>query len=99
MFIFAIVSRAAPGNVQQSVRPTVQPERENGHLPIILLSITNKMQRYTIFFITVSALPFAGSFSARHQELKNCTHSIWYVPGLLLPLASLAHTRCCVYSS
>jgi len=40
------------------------------------LSITNKKQRYTIFFITVSALRVSGGFSAHHQELKNCTHSI-----------------------
>jgi len=40
------------------------------------------MQRYTIFFITVNALHVSGGFSAHHQELKNCTHSIWYVPGL-----------------
>jgi hypothetical protein len=44
------------------------------------------MQRYTIFFITVDALHVSGGFSAHHQELKNCTRSIWYVPGLLLLL-------------
>jgi hypothetical protein len=52
-------------------------------LEYILLSTTNKMQRYTIFFIIVNALHVSGSFCARHQELKNCTHSIWYLPGLL----------------
>jgi hypothetical protein len=36
----------------------------------ILLNITNKMQRYTIFFITVNALHVSGGFSAHHQELK-----------------------------
>jgi hypothetical protein len=41
------------------------------------------MQRYTKFFIIVNALHVSGGFSAHHQELKNCTHSIWYVPGLL----------------
>jgi len=41
------------------------------------------MQRYTIFFIIVNALHVSGGFSALHKELKNCTHSIWYVPGLL----------------
>jgi hypothetical protein len=41
------------------------------------------MQRYTIFLIVVSALHVSGGFSAHHQELKNCTQSIWYVPGLL----------------
>jgi hypothetical protein len=42
------------------------------------------MQRYTILFIIVNAIHVSGGFSAHHQELKNCTHSIWYVPGLLL---------------
>jgi hypothetical protein len=46
------------------------------------------MQRYTIFFISVNALHVSGSFSAHHQELKNCTHSIGYVPGLLAAAAS-----------
>jgi hypothetical protein len=44
------------------------------------------MQGYTIFFIIVNALHVSGGFSAHHQELKNCTQSIWYVPGLLLQL-------------
>ena len=47
------------------------------------LSITNKMQRYTIFFITVNSLHVSGGFSAHHQELKNCIHSIRYMPSLL----------------
>jgi hypothetical protein len=41
------------------------------------------MQHYTVFFIIVTALHVSGGFSAHHQELKNGTHSIWYVPGLL----------------
>jgi hypothetical protein len=41
------------------------------------------MQRYILFFITVSAVHVSGGFSTHHQELKNCTHSIWYVPSLL----------------
>jgi len=64
------------------------------------------MQRYIIFFITVYALRVLGGFSAHHQELKNCTHGIWYVPGSLAWLSwkssnstTLAHTRCCAYSS
>ena len=47
------------------------------------------MQRYTIFFIIVSALHVSGGFSAHHQELKNCARSIWYVPGLLAATASV----------
>jgi hypothetical protein len=58
------------------------------HRYCILLSTTNNMQRYTIFFINVNALHVSGGFSAYHQELKNCTHSIWYVPGLLAATAS-----------
>jgi len=34
------------------------------------------MQRYTTFFIIVNAVHVSGGFSAHHQELKNCTHSI-----------------------
>jgi len=41
------------------------------------------MQRYTIFFITVNALHVSGGFSAHHQELRNCTRIIGYVPSLL----------------
>ena len=47
------------------------------------------MQRYTIFFITVNALHASGGFSAHHQELKNCTHSIGYMPSLLAATASV----------
>jgi hypothetical protein len=45
------------------------------------------MQRFTIFFINVNALHVSGGFSSHHQELKNCTHSIWYVTGLLAATA------------
>ena len=53
-----------------------------------LLSTTNKMRRYTIFFIIVNALHVSGGSCAHHQELKNCTHSIWYMPSLLAATAS-----------
>ena len=36
----------------------------------IYLSITNKMQRYTMIFITINALHVSGGSSAHHQELK-----------------------------
>jgi hypothetical protein len=45
----------------------------------IPLSITNKMQRYTIFFMAVSAVHVSGSFSAHHQELKLYTQHLVYV--------------------
>jgi len=41
------------------------------------------MQRYTIFFITVNGLQVSGGFSAHHQEFKNFTYSIGYMPSLL----------------
>jgi len=47
------------------------------------------MQRYTIFFIIVSALHVSGGFSPHHQELKNCTHGIGYMAGLLAATASV----------
>jgi hypothetical protein len=50
----------------------------------IPLSITNKMQRYTIFFIAVNAVHVSGSFSAHHQELKLYIQHL--VACLLLPL-------------
>ena len=53
------------------------------------------MQRYTVFFITVNALRVSGGFSAHQQELKNCTHSIWYVPGLLAATASVGELETC----
>ena len=46
------------------------------------------MQRYTIFFITVSALHVSGGFSAHHQELKNRAHSVGYMSSLLAATAS-----------
>ena len=55
----------------------------------LLLSITNKMQRYTICFIAVNALHVSECFSAHHLELKNCTHSIWYRSSLLAATASV----------
>jgi hypothetical protein len=54
----------------------------------ILLSTTSKMQLYTIFFIIFNAVHVSGHFSAHHQELKNCTHNICYVPGLLAATAN-----------
>ena len=44
------------------------------------------MQHYTIFYYCQYSTRF-GCFSAHHQEL-NCTHSNWYVPGLVAATAS-----------
>jgi hypothetical protein len=55
----------------------------------VFLSTTNKMQRYTIFFIAVSALHILSGFSAHHQELKNCTCSIGYLSDLFAATANV----------
>jgi hypothetical protein len=47
------------------------------------------MQRYTIFFIIVNALHVSCGFSAHHQELKKCTHSIGYMSSLFAATASV----------
>jgi hypothetical protein len=52
----------------------------------IILSITNKVQRCTIFFITVNAVHVSGGFSAHHQELKT-VHAA-YMSSLLAATAS-----------
>ena len=58
------------------------------YLIIIFLNITNQMQRYTIFFITVNAVHVSGGFSAHHEKLKTVhTASGIYQACLLLPLA------------
>jgi len=59
---------------------------------VFFLSITNKVERYIMFFIIVSALRVSGGFPAHHQELKNCTYSIWYVTSLLAATASASST-------
>jgi hypothetical protein len=61
----------------------------------IPLSITNKMQRYTIFFIPLNALHVSGCFSAHHQELKPYTQHLVYVK-LLAATASVGdHAETC----
>jgi hypothetical protein len=47
------------------------------------------MQRVTILFIIVSARNISRGFSDHHQELKNCTHSTWYMLVLLAATASV----------
>jgi hypothetical protein len=58
-------------------------------MAILFLSLTSKMQLYTIFFIAVNALHVSGGFSAHHQELKNCIHYIGYMSSLLAATASV----------
>ena len=60
---------------------------------ILFLSTINEMQRYTVFFIVVSALHVSSGFSAHHQELKNCTYSIGYLSNLFVVTASLVESE------
>jgi len=53
------------------------------------------MQRYTIFLTIVNNLHVSGGFSAHHQELKNCTHSIGYMSSLLAVTASMGPIHPC----
>ena len=53
---------------------------------IMFASITNKMQRDTIYLFLGNALHVSGGSSAHHQELKTVyTASGYFVKPLLLP--------------
>jgi len=72
------------------------------------LSITNKMQRYTMIFITINALHVSGGSSAHHQELKTGLRVLLFQqhtqtsPNSLMQAVrsgiSSTNTRCYVYS-
>jgi hypothetical protein len=49
----------------------------------ILLSTTNKMQRYTIFLITVNALHVSGGFST-----SGSSKQAWHIPDAVCTVMS-----------
>jgi hypothetical protein len=51
------------------------------------------MQHNTLFFITVNAVYVSGGFPTHHQELKNCTYSIWYLLSLVAATVAVAATK------
>ena len=52
----------------------------------VFSSITNEMQRYTIYLFLLNALHVSVGSPAHHQELKNSMYSIGYfVKSLPLP--------------
>ena len=57
------------------------------------------MQCYTILFIIVNDLHVSGGFSAHHQEIKKCRHSIGYRPSLLATTASLGELEQLTHAS
>jgi hypothetical protein len=65
---------------------------------LMYLSITNKMQRYTMIFVTVNALLVSGGSSAHHQELKLYTQHRVLREQAVRSSKSSTNTRCCVYS-
>jgi len=66
----------------------------------VILSTTNKMQCYTMFFIVVTAVHVSSGLSAHHQELKNCTCSIEYLSNLFAATANVGEFRLtCISSS
>ena len=59
---------------------------------VLLLSITNKMQRYTIFFITVNALHVSGGFCVGELVLTHASGSstqAWHIPGAVCTVFEL----------
>jgi len=63
-------------------------ERENVRVILqicesLYSSITNKMQRYTMVFVTINALHVSGGFSAHHQELKTVYTASGYLSSCL----------------
>ena len=61
------------------------------------LSITNKMQGYTIFFITVNALHVSGGFSVHHQELKTVHTASGICQACLLLTLAVAASKIYIY--
>jgi len=55
------------------------------------------MQRNTVFFIVVKVLHVSGGLPAHHQELKNCTYSIWHLLSLVTATPSVVESSCILY--
>jgi hypothetical protein len=63
----------------------------------LLLSITNKMQPYTIFCITVNALHVSGGFFVHHQGLKTVHTACGICQACLLLLLAVAASKLDIY--
>jgi hypothetical protein len=61
------------------IRPLINLTSKGPCIVNVFSSIANKMQRYTIRLFLQNALHVSGGPSAHHQELKNCTYSVWYL--------------------
>jgi hypothetical protein len=44
-----------------------------------IVSISNTMQRYTVYLYLETAIHVLGGISTHHQERINCIYSIWYL--------------------
>jgi hypothetical protein len=56
--------------------------RQCDRASLIYSSITHKMPRYTMVFITINALHVSGGSSAHHQELK----TVYTASGIYIPV-------------
>ena len=63
------------------------------------LSVTNKMQRYTMVFITINSLHVSGGSSAHHQELKTVYTALGIVELFLLLTAIVSELELTLFSS
>ena len=63
------------------------------HNVLLSLNTSNKMQRYTIFFIVVNAVHVSSGLSAHRQELKKCTCSIGHLSDLFVATANVGESE------
>ena len=65
-----------------------------GQFSLVYSSKTNKMQRYTMIFITINDLHVSGSSFAHHHELKTVyTASVFVELFLLLTALVISNSR------
>jgi len=107
--IFDRVFRSLSVSVIRAVYRTRRSyHRRSTVLETMYLSITNKMQSYTMIFITINVLHASGGSSAHHQELKTVsttsgicrafTASYRLREPAVRSTKSSTNTWCCVYS-
>jgi len=86
---FGDKSLAPTGFINQTIQPIA--------LTLYFISITNKMQCYTIFFITVNAAHVSGGFSTHHQELKTVHTASGICQVCLLLVLAVAASKLDIY--
>jgi hypothetical protein len=64
----------------------------------IYLYISNKMQRYTVYYIWTLLYMFRVVPPPIIRSSRNCIYSIWYLSQRYCYLSLAAGSRCCRYS-